>query len=109
CKHAHQARGIAVRGRPRKGIFEAPKRPYTVRNLTPKEYEFGREACLKAGVRAKPLFDACTLDAAVLRSRAVAKLYKGVVAPVAVLEPGTGIRITPSASTKKPVRNTSRF
>jgi hypothetical protein len=92
----------------RKGIFEAPKRPYTVRNLTPKKYETGRAACLKAGVRAKPLLDACTLDVAVLRSPAVAKLYKGVAAPVAVMEPGTGMRIMPSANTKKPVRNTSR-
>lgn len=89
-------------------IFEAPKRPYTVRNLTPKEYKIGRAACLKAGVRAKPLLDACTLDAAVLRSPAVAKLYTGVAAPVAVMEPGTGIRTMPTASTNKPPRNTSR-
>jgi hypothetical protein len=76
-------------------MFEAPKNPYTVKNLTPREYRFARNTCLKAGVKARPLLDACTLDVAVLRSPAVAKLYTGVAAPAAVMEPGTGIRIMP--------------
>jgi len=93
---------------PRKGTFEAPKRPYTVRNLTSKEYRLGRAACIKADVTARPLLDACTLDVAVLRSPAVAKLYTRVAPPVAVMEAGTGIRIVPSAYTRKPIRNTLR-
>jgi hypothetical protein len=91
-----------------KNIFEAPEKPYTVRNLAPKEHRFGRAACIKAGVTARPLVDACTLDVAVLRSPAVAKLYTGVAPPVAVMEVGTGIRIMPSANTRKPIRNTLR-
>jgi hypothetical protein len=91
-----------------KYLFEAPEKLYTVRNLAPKEYRFGRAACIKAGVKAKPLLDACTLDVAVLHSAAVAKLYAGVAPPIAVLEVGTGIRIIPSANTRKPTREALR-
>jgi von Willebrand factor type D domain len=80
-----------------KNVFEAPAKPYTVKNLAPKEYKSARTACSKAGVKAQPLLDACTLDVAVLRSPAVAKLYTGVAAPAAAMETGTGIRINPSA------------
>ena len=75
-----------------KNAFEAPKKPYTVKNLTPNEYKFARSVCIKTGVKSAPLLDACTLDVAVLRSPAVAKLYIGAVAPAAVLELGSGIR-----------------
>jgi len=80
--------------RPHRGVaFEAPRKLYTVKNLTPEEYEFGHAACVNAGVKSEPLLDACTLDVAVLRSRRVAKLYSGAPAPVAVMAPGTGIHI----------------
>jgi hypothetical protein len=75
-----------------KNVFEAPKKPYTVKNLTPREYKPARAACTKAGVKDQPLLDACTLDVAVLRSPEVAKLYTGIAPPFAVMEPGVGIR-----------------
>jgi hypothetical protein len=78
-----------------KNMFEAPKKPFTVKDLTRRETSFARAACIKASVEAKPLLDACTLDVAVLRSPQVAKLYTGLAAPAAVMEPGTGIRIMP--------------
>ena len=92
--------GIAV-----KNVFEAPKKPYTVKNLAPREYKPARAACIKAGVKAQPLLNACTLDVAVLRSPAVAKLYTGVVAPAAVMEPGTGIRIMPGGDLERKGKN----
>lgn len=76
-------------------MFEAPKKPVTVKDLTRRETTVARAACLKAGVTAKPLLDACTLDVAVLRSPLVAKLYTAIAAPAAVMEPGAGIRIMP--------------
>jgi len=76
-------------------VFEAPTKLYTVKNLGPREYKSARTACIKADVEAQPLLDACTLDVAVLRSPAVAKLYTGVAAPAAVMEVGAGIRIVP--------------
>ncbi|MFZ2161919.1 MAG: VWD domain-containing protein [Sideroxyarcus sp.] len=75
-----------------KNVFEAPKKPYTVKNLAPREYKPARAACIKAGVKDQPLLDACTLDVAVLRSPEVAKLYTGIAPPAAVMEPGVGIR-----------------
>jgi hypothetical protein len=83
-----------------KNMFEVPKKPYTVKNLAPREYKSAQAACIKAGVKAQPLLDACTLDVAVLRSPAVAKLYTGVVIPAAVMEPGIGIRIMPGGTSK---------
>lgn len=88
-----------------KNVFEAPKKPYTVKNLAPREYKPARAACIKAGVKAQPLLDACTLDVAVLRSPAVAKLYTGVVAPAAVMEPGTRIRIMPGGDLERKGKN----
>ena len=85
--------GVAV-----KNVFEAPKKPYTVKNLAPREYKSARTACIKAGVDAHPLLDACTLDVAVLRSPAIAKLYTGVAVPAAVMEVGAGIRLVPGAA-----------
>ncbi|MGB9364940.1 MAG: VWD domain-containing protein [Xanthobacteraceae bacterium] len=95
-------------GEDSKTMFEAPEKPYTVRNLAPRDYRFARAACIKARVTAGPLLDACTLDVAVLRSPAVAKLYTGAAPPVAVLEVGAGIRMMPGAYGKRPVRNTLR-
>lgn len=81
-----------------KNVFEAPKKPYTVKNLAPREYKSARAACIKVGVKAEPLLDACTLDVAVLRSPRVAKLYAGVAPPVAVMEPSVGIRLLPAVT-----------
>ena len=90
--------GGAKPGAAVKNVFVAPKKPYTVKNLTPREYKSARAACIKAGIKSEPLLDACTLDVAVLRSPAVAKLYTGVAAPAAVMEPGAGIRHMPAAT-----------
>jgi hypothetical protein len=73
--------------------FEAPTKLYTVKDLAPRESRSARVACIEAGVTARPLLDACTLDVAVLRSPEVARLYTGIAAPAAVMEPGIGIRI----------------
>lgn len=89
-------------------VFEAPKQPYTVKNLAPREYKSARAACVKAGVSAEPLLDACTLDVAVLRSPKVAKRYTGVASPAAIFEPGVGIRplpVVPCNSNQKGMLN----
>ena len=50
-------------------------------------------ACTTAGVAAGPLFDACTLDVAVIGDDSAAKVYVGAIPPaaVAVITGGTGI------------------
>ena len=78
-------------------VFQAPKRPYTVKNLPPREYKSARTACIRAGVKAGPVLDACTLDVAVLRSPAVAKLFAGAPTPTAVMQPGAGIMAVPQS------------
>ena len=90
-----------------KNVFEAPKKPYTVKNLAPRKFRSARTACLEADVKAGPLLDACTLDVAVLRSPAVAKLYTGLAVPVAVMEPGTGIRVLPLRHKKDHIKKTT--
>jgi hypothetical protein len=71
--------------------LEVPVRPFTAHDLSPREYKSARAACRKAGVTAASLLDACTLDTAVLGPRVAAKIYTGVVAPFAIMEPGSGI------------------
>jgi hypothetical protein len=47
-------------------------------NLPPKDYKIGLSACLQTRVREGPLLDACTVDVAVLRNKAAAKVYLGL-------------------------------
>ena len=84
-----------------KNAFKAPSKPFTVKNVAAKEFKSARAACVKAGVKADVLLDACTLDVAVLRSPKLARLYAGVAAPAAVMEPGSGIRVLPGAMQKQ--------
>jgi hypothetical protein len=85
---------------PIKNGFRAPKKAFTVKDLSPKEFRPAHAACIKAGVKSQPLVDACTLDVAVLRSPTVAKIYTRMAAPAAVMEPGAGIRDVPAAVCK---------
>lgn len=80
---------------PNPNAFEAPTKPFTVKDLAADERQVARNACLKAGVKDGRLLDDCALDVAVLHSPALAKLYTGVAAPAAVLEPNGTIRQRP--------------
>ncbi|QUP53620.1 hypothetical protein GO998_07505 [Ralstonia syzygii] len=96
-----EERGIPVGGEPWvavTNVFEAPKKSYTVKNLTPKDYKSARTACLMARVRTGPILDACTLDVAVLRSPKLAKRYAGAAPPAAVFAPSIGIRPLPAVT-----------
>lgn len=81
-------------------VFEAPKKSFTVKDLSPREYKSARASCIKADVKDESILDACTLDVAVLRSPKVAKRYAGVAAPAAIFEPGVGIRLLPAVPCK---------
>jgi hypothetical protein len=61
-------------------------------NLPPGLAKEARTICLQSGVRAASLLDACTVDVAVLRSKAAARAYLGEPANVVLGE------ITPPAS-----------
>jgi hypothetical protein len=56
-------------------------------NLKPGIYKRARAACTAAHVQVKPLLDACTLDVAVIGSKAAARVFAGAPAPVAVGRP----------------------
>jgi len=73
-----------------KPIVEAglPEKPFFAKDLPTKQYQAARTACARAGVKAKALLDACTLDVAVIGSADAAKVYAGAAAPAAVGDGG---------------------
>jgi hypothetical protein len=60
-----------------------PAKPFYATDLDRRLAERARAVCLKAGVKEGPLLDACTLDVAVLGSKA-AKVFVSAPTPVAV-------------------------
>ena len=55
-----------------------PKQPFYANGLKPAFSAPARAACLRTGVEAPPLLDACTVDVVVLRNKAAAKAYLSV-------------------------------
>jgi hypothetical protein len=82
----------AESGNASKAVPDAPVKPFFANNLAPGDYKPARAACRKAGVKVEALLDACTLDVAVFGSPKLAKMYAGVIPPVAVMKPGSGLR-----------------
>jgi hypothetical protein len=68
-------------GRPVKGA--PPKAPFYVRDLPRGKIQQYQAACARAGLKEGPLFDACTIDVAVIGPKA-AEAYRTRVAPVPV-------------------------
>jgi hypothetical protein len=61
-----------------------PRALFYASNLAPDVARAAQAVCTGAGVKAAPLLDACTVDVAVLRSKAAAKVYLTVPANVTV-------------------------
>ena len=61
-----------------------PQRSFFAKDLPAKDYRTARRACQAAGVKIRPLLDACTLDVAVIGSESAAKVYVGAPKPAAV-------------------------
>jgi hypothetical protein len=66
----------------RRVVSGDPQTLFYANNLPPSLAKRARAICLGSGVRAAPLLDACTVDVAVLRNRAAAKVYLSVPANV---------------------------
>src|SRR5713101_3772604 len=61
-----------------------PKRPFYAKDLEPGIREKAQGVCTAAGVKPGPLFEACTLDVAVIGNDAAAKVFVDSLPPVAV-------------------------
>jgi hypothetical protein len=61
-----------------------PTRPFYARDLEASVREKAQGVCTAAGVKAGPLFDACTLDVAVIGQDTAAKVFVDTILPVAV-------------------------
>jgi hypothetical protein len=61
-----------------------PRKPFFAKDLPAKIYKKARAVCTSAGVKIKPLLDACTLDVAVIGDDSAAKVYVGMRAPLVV-------------------------
>jgi hypothetical protein len=72
---------LSVCGEVEDGI---PERPFYAKDLDPQVYKSARAACTEAGVKAKSLLDACTLDVAFFDSETAAKVFVGLRPPAAV-------------------------
>jgi len=60
-----------------------PKAPFFVRNLPREKVQRYEAICARSGVKEGPLFDACTIDVAVIGPKA-AEAYRTRIAPVPV-------------------------
>jgi hypothetical protein len=61
-----------------------PRVPFYANNLPPDTHKKARAVCAAAGVKVKPLLDACTLDVAVIGQDSAATVYVGMHAPALV-------------------------
>jgi hypothetical protein len=61
-----------------------PKRPFYAKDLEPGIREKAQGVCTAAGVKPGPLFEACTLDVAVIGQDAAAKVFVDAIPPTAV-------------------------
>jgi hypothetical protein len=62
-------------------LDSVPTQPFYANELPPKIAAAAREVCVAAGVQAAPLLNACTVDAAVLRNKATANVYRTLPTP----------------------------
>src|SRR6185312_9069268 len=67
-----------------------PAKPFYAQDLDPQVAEHARGICTAAGVKPGPLFEACTLDVAVIGNEGAAKVYVDARQPVAVAVVVTG-------------------
>lgn len=65
----------------RKVISGNPRTLFYASNLPPELAKLGRAICRNSRVEAAPLLDACTVDVAMLRTRAAARAYQNAPAP----------------------------
>jgi hypothetical protein len=63
-----------------------PSRPFYANDLDPDLARKTQAICLEAGLKEGALFDACTLDVAVIGNDAAANVFAGLPAPIAVGE-----------------------
>lgn len=61
-----------------------PERPFYAKDLEPGIREKAQGVCTAAGVKPGPLFEACTLDVAVIGNDAAAKVFVDALPPAAV-------------------------
>jgi hypothetical protein len=67
-----------------------PSRPFYAQDLEPNIREKAQGVCTAAGVKPGPLFEACTLDVAVIGQDAAAKVFVETIPPVTVGTLGGG-------------------
>jgi hypothetical protein len=63
---------------------DIPLQPFYAEDVPPALREQAATACIAAGVKPGPLFDACTLDVAVIGDDAAARVFVGAKTPVSV-------------------------
>ncbi|HEY2361438.1 MAG TPA: hypothetical protein VGK36_10005 [Candidatus Angelobacter sp.] len=61
-----------------------PKQPFYAKDLEPEIRQKSQGVCTAAGVKPGPLFEACTLDVAVIGQDAAAKVFVGAIPPATV-------------------------
>lgn len=61
-----------------------PRAPFYASDLKPEVHRTAQTVCLRAGVKAAALLDACTIDVAVLGNKRAATAYVGLPAPATV-------------------------
>jgi hypothetical protein len=64
-----------------------PQKPFFASDLNQKDYQTGRDVCIRAGVKVDSLLNACTVDVAFFGRPEVARAYVNVKPPVAVGNP----------------------
>ncbi len=75
---------LAVCGDQRGFQSGIPSGPFFANDLATSVQEKARGVCTAAGVTPGPLFDACTLDVAVIGDDTAAKVFVGAIPPAAV-------------------------
>jgi hypothetical protein len=66
-----------------------PQKPFFAKDLPAEIYKKASAVCTSAGVKIKPLLDACILDVAVIGQDSAAKVYVGMPAPLVVGDTGS--------------------
>jgi von Willebrand factor type D domain len=66
-----------------------PKQPFYANDLGPDKYERARATCVAEGIKGASLLDACTLDVAVLGSKAAARGFIHAATPISVMHAGS--------------------
>ncbi len=61
-----------------------PRKPFFATDLDARQAKRNRAICMQAGVKERPLLDACMIDVAVIGSNGAATVFAGMPAPVAV-------------------------